>query len=517
MLDGHSGARPGPVADAQVDPRLLFWTQDEPVRNFGDLLSSYIATKGLIAPLFPADRYRLIGSAIDEAVLSADIRRAGGGDVTIACWGCGARGFAKLSEATRESIALFGLRGPLSRAALAMPEDTPLGDPALMLPLLYKPRAPSSQGLGEVLCVPHFNEPLSNQEVLYRTGADAILSPHVRDLVDCERLIDRIANAEFVLAGSLHAAIVSFAYGTPFAFLDVGFVDVPFKWQDFAALIGIEPVWCGSVAEARGRAQRNLKEAFWPALLPLLAVCPWAVRPDVLLAARGLDDDHGHVIELQSDDIHAERVRVAHLKALQHTRRRMVSAASQQAQAVAAALNTVCVELGTMQIELQSRAAAAEFNFAPELADARALTFTAGSAGSAMLHGPWVAANEVGPITLGSHSRIIVPAATGWERGAELVIEGLVYAPPATELNGRRNIRVFINGSEALSWDAVNPGQEASFLECMRIPLANGHRERGGDLEVHFVFSEQVSPLSLGLSEHDDRLIGLVPLRLWIK
>lgn len=516
MTDVHPGAASQTPADPAIDPRLLFWTQDEPVRNFGDLLSAYIAEKGLIAPLFPADRYRLIGSAIDEAVLAADLRQVGKDEATIACWGCGARSFAGLSDATRERVALFGVRGPLSRAALALQEGTPLGDPALLLPLLYKPNVSTGSGSDEVLCVPHFNEPLSDQEILTRTGADAILSPRVSNFADCELLIDRIANAELVLAGSLHAAIVAFAYGTPFAFLDLGFVDAPFKWQDFASLIQIEPKWSQSVSEARVQAQRNAVKACWPSVLPMLAACPWGVRPELMLAARGFDDEHGHAITLPPDDGHAERIRAAQLGALRRANSAASNAAVERSLDVAAVLDAVCMEIDSLRTGLLARASAAAFRFAPDLGEACALTFAAGSAGSAMLQGQWVAANELGPITWASQSRIVLPAACGWALGAELVIEGLVYAPPASALHGRRQIRVFINGAEVLFLEAVNPGQNESFLECMRIPLSAGCRERGGELEVQFVFAEQVSPLSLGLSTYDDRPIGIVPLRMWI-
>ena len=104
--------------------------------------------------------------------------------------------------------------------------------------------------------------------------------PHLREII---RLI---AGADFVLSGSLHAAIAACAYGVPFAFFDSGHVDVPFKWDDFAASIGILPLFARTLAEGRAIYGDVLAATCRPpALSPLLHAAPFQVLPDMLLRA----------------------------------------------------------------------------------------------------------------------------------------------------------------------------------------------------------------------------------------
>ncbi|GJD56738.1 hypothetical protein [Methylobacterium dankookense] len=93
-----------------------------------------------------------------------------------------------------------------------------------------------------------------------------------------------------MLAGSLHAAIVACAYDVPFGYLDTGFVDIPFKWRDFSALVGIGTSFCDCVADARAiYEQVNRPRLRKPPLLPMLAVAPFSVRLEMLLKAYHYD------------------------------------------------------------------------------------------------------------------------------------------------------------------------------------------------------------------------------------
>jgi hypothetical protein len=499
------------------DPRLLFWTQDEPVHNFGDFLSILLAERALLAPFFPADRYRLIGSALDETLIAADIQQVGDPAATIACWGCGARGPIGLSEQTMSRTAVLGLRGPLSRAALGMSEDTPLGDPALLLPLLYVPCAPQVGKTKEVLCIPHYNEPLLEAELLARTGATAVVSPRVVTLADCEALIDRIAAADFVLAGSLHAAIIAFAYGTAFAFLDQGFVDAPFKWQDFASLIGIEARWFGNAEDARSFAFAAREGGRWPALLPLLYVCPWTVRPDVLLAARAFDLEHGYADDPAVKQSFITQLRTAQWWRLVREREFSLIAEERVTEKVAQTVTATAARLEELRVQLDAEAAAARFRLYDGADTHPVMTFARGSAGSAMLQGRWVEPNEVAPITWANHSHLVLPVHSRWMAGTALILEGYLFAPHVGKLAGRRHLSIYLNGGLAMDTDLINPGDQESFVARIEVPLTRSLRERGGELDIHFIFAEQISPLGLGINAHDDRPIGYAPLRLWIE
>jgi len=98
-----------------------------------------------------------------------------------------------------------------TRAVMNLPDSTPLGDPALLTPMLYQPRQ-SARTKGKAVCVPHFYEKSSDARILEATGADAVVRPSIAKSPEAlKQILDDIGSAGFVLAGSLHAAIVACA------------------------------------------------------------------------------------------------------------------------------------------------------------------------------------------------------------------------------------------------------------------------------------------------------------------
>ncbi|MCE9629804.1 MAG: polysaccharide pyruvyl transferase family protein [Planctomycetia bacterium] len=279
--------QPPDVARATFHP-VRYWRQEHATgpQNFGDFLAELFLDELFVLPSWPADAYYLVGSVIRDQRIRRTLSELHVEPTRgcVAFWGCGLRGPEGLSAEGRARAAFFGVRGPLTRDALALPADTVIGDPGLLLPLLVeKPVA----GHGRTLCVTHFHEPRQPDDIKSQTGVDDVLSaamppslPHLREMV---RLI---AGAEFVLSGSLHAAIAACAYGVPFAFFDSGYVDIPFKWSDFAASVCIPPLFARTLAEGRAIHRDGLAATCRPpALSPLLHAAPFQVLPDVLLRA----------------------------------------------------------------------------------------------------------------------------------------------------------------------------------------------------------------------------------------
>jgi hypothetical protein len=64
-------------------------------------------------------------------------------------------------------------------------------------------------------------------------------------------LVDQIAGASFILAGSLHAAILAQAYGVPWAAYFDGYVDAPPKWLDWGDYLGIKINFVRDLEEGR--------------------------------------------------------------------------------------------------------------------------------------------------------------------------------------------------------------------------------------------------------------------------
>jgi hypothetical protein len=167
-----------------------------------------------------------------------------------------------------------------------------MGDPGLLAPLIL-PRRRSSADAAYPICVPHILDPITDEQIVRLTGVPTIVRPGIpASEAALVEVIDEIAHASFVLAGSLHAAILAAAYGVPFAFLDTGHVDVPFKWRDFAASVAIQPVFVRNMSEGLELYQdAHVKTIQLPKLRPILDVCPFGVRASALVHATAIDQN----------------------------------------------------------------------------------------------------------------------------------------------------------------------------------------------------------------------------------
>ena len=273
------------------DERIQYFIKFDTTQNFGDYLPELFCKALLLHPKVEADIFRLVGSVIDERWIRRDLRKAvGTPDGLMAFWGCGKRDVTPISAEVLDKCLFFGVRGPLTRDALGLPASTVLGDPGLLAPLLFQPEGEAGRS-GRTICVPHTHDTLSPAELLTLSGCDSLVSP----VVDGSEagllgILQQIWDASFVLTGSLHAAIIAFAYGRPFAFWDTGHVDAPFKWNDFATSVGLPDTFVGALAEGQALYRDVLEPARRPLpLTPMLDVCPFQVRPSMLVKALAHD------------------------------------------------------------------------------------------------------------------------------------------------------------------------------------------------------------------------------------
>ncbi len=269
---------------------VRYWSEDAPLRNLGDYLSVLFVER---LAAVPPDRYastRLIGSVIADFIVNKDLKGipSGPGGM-VGFWGCGLRDDRKLSDAVATRCRFHGVRGPRTRDRLGLPPDTPIGDPALLLPLIHEPRTVSSGSL----CVPHIHDPADDMTLTATTGVDRVMRAAVAPRTGAMlRAIDTIAGADFVLCGALHAAIIACAYGRPFAFLDTGHVDVPFKWFDFASSVGIPVVFARNLPEGHAAWQTLIKPALQlPLWMPILSAFPGKLRPKWARLAQQHDEE----------------------------------------------------------------------------------------------------------------------------------------------------------------------------------------------------------------------------------
>jgi hypothetical protein len=254
--------------------RVEYWLKDQSTQNFGDSLSRVLMDRLFLPAGSETGSVHVIGSVVDDSYvrIAQEVRP---GTVPV-FWGCGIRTPNGLSESNRRRVKILAVRGPVSAANLGVEGQVPTGDSALILPALYQPaKIPSCEGRS--ICIPHFSDTRSDDELLAISNCDAVVRPNIGpDLAEVYRLVDIIAAADFVLSASLHGAIVAAAYRRPFCFWDAGLPpDVPLKWEDFAASANFEPVFAATVADARVVYQKSIGPRIrLPALAPLVESAP---------------------------------------------------------------------------------------------------------------------------------------------------------------------------------------------------------------------------------------------------
>jgi hypothetical protein len=281
-----------------TDARVTYWLKGQSVQNFGDALSEVLfdaltrkslwnRRQGTLQGDF--DVVHLIGSCISDWHILKDLEyaRPAGGQ-RIAFWGCGVREKRPLSPELTAHCAFLGVRGPLSRDILGLPPTTPLGDPGLLLPYVYAPGI-DPKCRDQTLCVPHFHERRTDEQLLELTGCDRVLRPNIRPgKSSILAFIDSLASAKFVLAGALHAGILAHAYSIPYAYFDSDYIDIPFKWADFAASVSMRCEFARNLEAGRDVFDRQVIKGGLPDLTQLVACSPYRPPKTILGRAAAL-------------------------------------------------------------------------------------------------------------------------------------------------------------------------------------------------------------------------------------
>lgn len=268
---------------------LPYWQEDATLQNFGDYLTQYLLERLFLRTPRQRREIRLIGSYLDDGIVALARDRQPEVDVgkraALLAWGGGLRKPGSLSQCQRPYVEILSVRGPLSRRDLGLDPLFPIGDPGLLMPALYRPHI-REDFVGRTLCVPHYNDARSVEDIIDATGADRVLRPNIhKSLGSIERFIDALTSAEFVLCGSLHAAIVAAAYGRPFSFWDSGAIDIPFKWADFAASINSPCAFQANLKDGQVFYHTEIRDVLkLPPLWGMLSVAPFPIRPDALIS-----------------------------------------------------------------------------------------------------------------------------------------------------------------------------------------------------------------------------------------
>ena len=259
---------------------VYYWRKGDRSQNFGDFISEYLTSRLFFGYRPGVSSVHIIGSVVDDLFVPQPAEEA---IQPVLFWGCGIREPGGLSSDRMNSAQVVTVRGPLSASALELGVLAPYGDPAFLLPALYKPRK-LGWLTGKSICVPHFHDTRDDRTILAMSGCDFVVRPNIenneRALTD---VIDAIFSADFVLGSAMHACIVAAAYRRPFAFWGTGIVDVPFKWKDLSASLNIPCEFATNITDA----VNYYKDVITPAIrLPNLI--PSLLRSPLLVRASGL-------------------------------------------------------------------------------------------------------------------------------------------------------------------------------------------------------------------------------------
>lgn len=145
-------------------------------------------------------------------------------------WGSGFREFHSKFRGGK----VYAVRGKLTQDLLpdSVGKNIAIGDPALLLPLVYTPDCSVMHKIG---IVPHFID----YDYFFSKYSHKYYIIDVRT-TDVEKVIKQICSCRFILSTSLHGLIVSHAYGVPALWIKKGWINSSeFKFYDYFSSVGI--------------------------------------------------------------------------------------------------------------------------------------------------------------------------------------------------------------------------------------------------------------------------------------
>jgi len=207
----------------------VFYCDGKP--NFGDFIGPYLISKITGKPVLNINNSQYPGIMSVGSIIQMLDRK----DIVI--WGSGL-----MYKLTDEYIKVFKKYNPeilsvrgrktatfLSDAGINVPDPSVYGDPALILPLFYKPSINGPKKIG--IC-PHY----IHKSHFLKNIADKDYLKIIDVQQDVESVVDSINSSSVCISTSLHGLIVAQAYNIPWVWLEIfdnNLAGDDFKFKDF--------------------------------------------------------------------------------------------------------------------------------------------------------------------------------------------------------------------------------------------------------------------------------------------
>ncbi len=207
------------------------------LKNVGDLLAPIITSKLTGASVDGLFKTLPEGYAGEPILAGLGSFLGYYGDWPLHVWGTGFEpGYmdrhARAYCGGRPGWRFFAVRGYLTRMVFHLDENVIVGDPAIVMPRIYEPKAHKTERVRYFLHCDNDEPPEIGVDVEICTTR-----------MDPFRAIDLIAGSSFVFTEALHIAILAYAYGVPWAWSLNKHLRGLFKWFDWFSSIGVAARW----------------------------------------------------------------------------------------------------------------------------------------------------------------------------------------------------------------------------------------------------------------------------------